>query len=217
MIHGILERCKRVVFDEIEVRRGLHLIGKNHDDAHPRGTRFLCKSVYPHIVPSNRSSNPDHLSSVLVRMLVQVTKGCFYRLCARSRPTESTETQEKNGNQYPGHDPPHCGFSCFCCCLGGWIALWMAFSRRVSIDSLSWSTVSQLSFQSLYTLSVLCRPWYVTDSAKYAACSPCIPNSAKGPFPPPTWAPSCAVTPASWAALSEAFRFQFFASRSTAS
>src|SRR5579859_455805 len=124
MVHRLLELVERVVFDQIEVGRGFNLFGKNNDDAHPRGARLFCESIYPHIVPGNRPSYPNHLSRVMIGMLVQLTKGCVNWLSACLRPNESAATQEENRNTCTRGDQLHFGGSYCCCCCGGLMTFW---------------------------------------------------------------------------------------------
>src|SRR5579864_1353192 len=122
MIHSVLKLRKRVVFYKIEVGRGFNLIGKNNNNAHPRGTRLFHESIYPHIISGNRPSYPNHLSRVLVGMLVQLTKGCVNELIAcLGGPAEGTATQGKNRNARTRQNQLHFGCSCCCCCFGGCI------------------------------------------------------------------------------------------------
>src|SRR6185437_1383857 len=136
VVHRLLELVERSVFNQIKVGRGFDLVGKDNDNAHPRGTRLFCKSIYPHIIPSNRSSYPNHLSRVLVGMLVQLTKRCVNRQIACLGPTESAATQDENRNARTSQNQLHFGCSCCCCCwFGGCIAFCIAASRCCSTDT----------------------------------------------------------------------------------
>src|SRR5262249_38598951 len=73
------------------------------------------------IIPCNRPSYPNHLSRVLVRMLVQLTEGYVNRLTACLRPTPSAATQGKNRGARPRQNELHFGGSCCCCCCFWWM------------------------------------------------------------------------------------------------
>jgi hypothetical protein len=95
VIHRFLKLVKRIVPDQIKVGRGLNLVGENDDNAHPAGTRLRTEILYPHIIPGNLPSYLNHLSGVLLRMLIQLTKRCFNRQIG-SRAAESAATQDHN-------------------------------------------------------------------------------------------------------------------------
>jgi hypothetical protein len=96
VIEGVLELFERFVSNEVEARRGLYSIWKDHDDPHVRWTWLFCKSIYPKIIAGNRSSDLDHFARILFGMLIQVAESSVDRIRAILPPARNATNQEKN-------------------------------------------------------------------------------------------------------------------------